>query len=186
MTNRKRCPRCVKLLPLTKFKQVNGKPRGYCYPCALAYYHSYNKKRYSSPQARAAELARGRKKYREQIRPFRIARRIKLVTMFGGKCRRCGYNKNAAAMDFHHLGQRRKRRSVGVILFANAPNAFEIAVTEARRCELLCANCHRDETYPDYRMPSASLPAKPARPRHHVQVKRHRRGRPGSPQAWTR
>lgn len=31
-----------------------------------------------------------------------LKRKYEIVQMRGGKCERCGYNKNLAALDFHH------------------------------------------------------------------------------------
>lgn len=31
-----------------------------------------------------------------------LKRKYEVVQMRGGKCERCGYNKNLAALDFHH------------------------------------------------------------------------------------
>jgi 5-methylcytosine-specific restriction endonuclease McrA len=48
----------------------------------------------------------------------------------GDKCAFCGYNRNIAALEFHHLEPKEKY----------AINTYE----EANKCILLCANCHRE------------------------------------------
>lgn len=63
----------------------------------------------------------------------------KLVEMFGGKCSKCGYNKCLAALSFHHL----RDKKFGLSL-SNITN-FKRLVEEAKKCVLLCANCHMEE-----------------------------------------
>ena len=56
-------------------------------------------------------------------------------------CALCGYNKCAAALDFHHVGNRLFRINCDTIHsgYTNQEIADEIA-----KCVLLCANCHRE------------------------------------------
>ncbi len=64
-----------------------------------------------------------------------------LVKERGGKCERCGYNKCIWALDFHHIDPSTK-------LFSMSSGGFTIAIDrfreEAKKCELVCANCHRE------------------------------------------
>jgi len=39
----------------------------------------------------------------EWVIASRRRKKEKLVEMFGGKCKLCGYNKYAGALDFHHI-----------------------------------------------------------------------------------
>lgn len=60
----------------------------------------------------------------------------------GNKCERCGYSKCSQALDFHHKNPNEKDFSLSdrdIIL-----NWSEIK-QEIDKCELLCANCHREE-----------------------------------------
>jgi hypothetical protein len=79
--------------------------------------------------------------------------------MFGGKCVRCGYSKSFAALDFHHRSEeptsrgkpnKRKIRTVSHLLAINLPWAWEAAIEEAKKCDLICANCHRELTFPGH------------------------------------
>jgi 5-methylcytosine-specific restriction endonuclease McrA len=113
------------------------------------------KQRYNTPEARAAELARGKEKYWRLTRDERRDRKRELIIRLGGECVRCGYNKSAAGLDFHHRDRKEKVRTVSSLLaangcLANGLNAFQEAIKEAAKCDLLCSNCHREETYPDY------------------------------------
>lgn len=149
-SNRKVCPKCLKSLPLENFRPVGKKEyMSYCRDCQLKYFKEFNAKRYASPEAREAELIRGREKYEAIVKPSRRKRKITLVMMMGGKCVICGYNKNLGALDFDHINPKEKCRVIGNLLAINKPWAWETALEEAKKCQLLCANCHREKTYPD-------------------------------------
>jgi predicted Zn-ribbon and HTH transcriptional regulator len=32
-----------------------------------------------------------------------LSRKLEIIRLKGGKCERCGYDKNIAALEFHHL-----------------------------------------------------------------------------------
>lgn len=60
----------------------------------------------------------------------------------GGKCERCGYNKCSAALDFYHKNPKKK----DFIISDNRDvHSWEELKKEMDKCELLCANCHREE-----------------------------------------
>lgn len=61
----------------------------------------------------------------------------KLVTLFGGKCNICGYDKSLSALQFHHLDPLSKE-----FLVKDACWNFEKAKKEAEKCVLVCSNCH--------------------------------------------
>jgi hypothetical protein len=118
----------------------------------LAYFKEYNRKRYASPEAREAELARGKEKYWRLVRGQRVERKRQLIMEMGGCCQRCGYNQSAAALDFHHREAVDKVRTVSHLLAISQPWGFEKAKEEALKCDLLCSNCHREETYPGHEL----------------------------------
>ena len=66
---------------------------------------------------------------------------VKLKKEFGGKCVKCGYNKSYSALDFHHLNPKEKLFSLSKPKCSNITKMR----TEAMKCVLLCANCHREE-----------------------------------------
>lgn len=152
LSHRKICPKCLKRKSLDKFKPRPDGTVSYCHGCEVTYFREYNAKRYASPEARQAELVRTREKYHRVVKPNRIARKKELIALAGGKCARCGYNRSAAALDFHHTEPTSKTRTVSHLLAVNQPWAWEAAVAEAAKCELLCSNCHREETYPGYEL----------------------------------
>lgn len=61
-----------------------------------------------------------------------------LIEEFGGACALCGYDECVAALHFHHRDPATKRFTIG--------KAMGIAISmlreEARKCVLLCSNCH--------------------------------------------
>lgn len=64
----------------------------------------------------------------------------KLVELFGGKCTRCGYNKCIGALQFHHKDD---DKSFGIAEKGRTPS-FDSLVEEAKKCILICANCHAE------------------------------------------
>jgi Homeodomain-like domain len=70
-------------------------------------------------------------------------RRVKeiLVAEAGGRCQLCGYDRSPSALHFHHVDPERK--SFGLALRGVA-RSLERCRAEARKCVLLCANCHAE------------------------------------------
>jgi transposase len=64
-----------------------------------------------------------------------------LIAEAGGGCLICGYDRHPRALEFHHLDPLEKRLEInakGVAL------ALDKLRAEARKCVLLCANCHAE------------------------------------------
>lgn len=74
-------------------------------------------------------------------------KRYKVILYKGGKCEKCGYNKNSAALSFHHLDINNKRFEIEN-RNCSAYN-LETLYKEADKCILLCANCHMELHNPD-------------------------------------
>jgi transposase len=68
-------------------------------------------------------------------------RRVKaiLVEEAGGACRRCGFAEHPAALHFHHVDPATKEFSLST---AGVTRSIARARAEARKCVLLCSNCH--------------------------------------------
>ena len=74
----------------------------------------------------------------------RMTRKIMAIKELGGKCQRCGWkptNREVAAMEFHHKGVGKKEFAIG----DKINHKWETILPEIRKCELLCARCHRIE-----------------------------------------
>jgi transposase len=74
-----------------------------------------------------------------------VARRRKvkalLVEEAGGCCLLCGYDRYTGALQFHHLDPREKSFGLGL---RGVAHSLERCREEARKCVLLCANCHAE------------------------------------------
>jgi len=70
-------------------------------------------------------------------------RRVKeiLVEEAGGACAACGYRDCIGVLQFHHLDPSTKRFHLGR---EGVSRAIDDARAEARKCVLLCANCHTE------------------------------------------
>ena len=80
-----------------------------------------------------------------------LKRKIDLVREFGGECSRCGYNKNIAALEFHH----KKGKSFKLDARSLSNRTQHSVSQEAKKCELVCSNCHAEIHNPD--LASSSL-----------------------------
>ena len=75
-----------------------------------------------------------------------IERKIKLVLIKGGCCSECGYNKNLAALEFHHVNPKEKETQLDARTLTN--RTWEFILKEAEKCILICSNCHAEHHNP--------------------------------------
>ena len=71
-----------------------------------------------------------------------LLRKLQLINEFGGKCQKCGYDKNIAALEFHHINSDEKEFQLDMRHLSNT--SITKLKEEVSKCELLCANCHRE------------------------------------------
>tara|TARA_R110000824_G_scaffold242992_2_gene431633 strand:- start:94 stop:324 length:231 start_codon:yes stop_codon:yes gene_type:complete len=64
---------------------------------------------------------------------------MEAIKLLGGKCCGCGYNKCASALEFHHTDPSKKEFIIGSCKYGRSK-----MLEEAKKCILLCANCHRE------------------------------------------
>ena len=71
----------------------------------------------------------------------RLELKFKAHQYKGGKCEICGYKGLPCSFDFHHINPSEKTFSI-----SNDPHtrSWERIKEELNKCQLLCANCHRD------------------------------------------
>ena len=69
-----------------------------------------------------------------------------MAKLFDNKCSRCGFSEDPKTgkiepelFDFHHRDPSKKEFEIGQKLKCNIDRCIE----EAKKCDLLCANCHR-------------------------------------------
>lgn len=84
-----------------------------------------------------------------------LKRKYEYILSKGGKCERCGYNKNIAALEFHHKNPEEKEFQIDSRKFANAN--IETLKKELDKCIILCSNCHREIHHPDLNIDNVSL-----------------------------
>lgn len=74
------------------------------------------------------------------------SRKLALIARLGGKCQKCGYNANMAALQFHHTDPKLKKFNLDARHLGN--NCPEKIEAEILKCELLCSNCHFEHHNP--------------------------------------
>lgn len=77
----------------------------------------------------------------EAVTRRRRAVKRTLVEEAGGECRLCGYSRCDRALQFHHLDPEAKEFHLG---HGGAARSLDRSRVEARKCVLLCANCHAE------------------------------------------
>jgi transposase len=83
---------------------------------------------YRCARCRGAAVMRRRRAVRERI-----------VKEAGGRCVLCGYDEYLGALQFHHLDPAQKKFGLSG---RGLTRSLERLREEARKCVLLCANCH--------------------------------------------
>ncbi len=73
----------------------------------------------------------------------RFAKKLKAIEYLGGKCKMCGYSKCPGALEFDHIDPTRKEFSIS----GKHGLTWSKIQTELDKCQLLCANCHREKHY---------------------------------------
>lgn len=124
---KKHCTRCDQWKSVEEFGPKGQKQtHHYCRPCLYAY-----------------QQERGK------------ARKKKVIEIMGGKCVRCGYCRNHAALEFHHLDPSKKEINIAG---NGIKGSWKRLTQELKKCILLCANCHREEHNQDmFVLPESSI-----------------------------
>lgn len=132
---KKRCSKCGRVLPATKFYKNRAKKDGlqsYCHDCAHRRRVQYYK------ENRVCEDKRNReayKRYQERYQRYKE----KCV------CEVCGESR-WYVLDFHHDGDD-KTEHIGALVARQ--RSWAAVVAEIQKCRVLCANCHRALHYED-------------------------------------
>lgn len=113
-------------------KKLSGRQTKYCSRKCKNTYNNVNFQSYQSQQKR------GRK------------RKLDLINLKGLKCERCGYNKNFAALEFHHHDPLEKAFQLDLRSLSN--RKWQVIMNEAVKCILLCSNCHAEEHNPECKL----------------------------------
>lgn len=103
-------------------------------------------KKYCSRQCHnASGNAKHQNYHLQQLRA--ISRKTSLILSKGGKCEICGYNRNIAALQFHHLDPSLKEHGLDSRKLSNM--SMESILKEVEKCQLLCSNCHAEVHHTD-------------------------------------
>ena len=115
----RRCSRCGEWKPVDEFSKRRGDSRqSWCRVCSREY-------------------QRGRPRL---LLAKQLLRKAKV-----GSCADCGVLYPPYVMDFDHRPGERKVANITVLVKRGAPKAVLLA--EMAKCDLVCANCHRERTY---------------------------------------
>jgi hypothetical protein len=122
---------------------VHASPAQTCQVCGLPL--RGRQTRFCGRHCKNHHLNNRHQSYRcQRARALRNKRR--LVQLMGGSCSRCGYGRNLAALEFHHVDSRTKLFSLDARTLAN--RSWEQVLLEAAKCVLLCSNCHAEQHNP--------------------------------------
>ena len=111
---------------------LQGRQRKYCSRTCKNTFNNLNYQSYLSQQKR------GRK------------RKLDLIKRLGSECVKCGYSKNYSALEFHH--KRPKEKLFQLDLRSLSNRKWERVLAEARKCILVCSNCHAELHHPDCKL----------------------------------
>lgn len=75
------------------------------------------------------------------VKAWRKRLKALLVQSFGGQCCGCDYHQCLEALEFHHIKPGEKDLHISAW---TAVASFRRLSEEARKCVMLCANCHRE------------------------------------------
>jgi transposase len=75
----------------------------------------------------------------ERVAGWRRNVKRRLVEEAGGRCLICGYDRCQRVLQFHHLDPSTKQFQLG---HSGVTRSLARSRAEARKCVLLCANCH--------------------------------------------
>lgn len=86
----------------------------------------------------------------ENVCNFVRNRKTNLISLFHSKCCICGFDKFQEALEFHHVNPKEKE----IPLSANKMVSLERQINEAKKCILVCSNCHKGIHAGYYQVPS--------------------------------
>lgn len=132
----RRCPRCATDKSVTAFgvRAATGRPTAWCAACKKMYDRDWYRR---NKPLHGAAVARRNARIRARNR--RLLKRAKAVP-----CADCGVRYEAVVMDFDHV---RGVKRANVSLLAGSGASEEAILAEIAKCDVVCANCHRERTH---------------------------------------
>ena len=110
--------------------ELNGNKSKYCSNKCKSKAHYYDRKNSNTYHS---QTLRG------------LSRKIEFINLKGGSCIKCGYNKNISVLEFNHLCCKLFPLDLRNLSNRNKKDLLD----ELDKCELLCANCHREYHNPE-------------------------------------
>jgi 5-methylcytosine-specific restriction endonuclease McrA len=78
---------------------------------------------------------------KQRVLDWRRRAKLRLIAEAGGACVICGYDRSPRALHFHHVDPRAKEFALGG---RGLTRGIERLRVEAKKCVLLCSNCHAE------------------------------------------
>lgn len=133
----KKCGACKLSKPLDEF---NRKKEGYnsqCRSCQKAYWSNY----YADPEKKQRHIANSRRNTKKD----RAITAQMIAAAKDKPCADCGNKYPYYVMDFDHLPGCEK--TDGVAAMFTQGRSRKLILAEIAKCEVVCANCHRERTH---------------------------------------
>lgn len=130
---RKRCGSCKRRKSLTSFHRKGDGHRDRCKWCAA----EYHRKHYEANKAQyIANAKKNRKSFKAEMDTFKDL-----------PCSDCGNKYPPWVMDWDHRDGETKLSNVSRL---GATKWRKAVIEEIAKCDLVCANCHRQRTHDRY------------------------------------
>lgn len=103
------------------------------------YHNQTPEERERRKSKRIEYINKNREELNRKIRERKSKHKQYLIEMLGGECVGCGVTTN---LQFDHIDRREKKQTITTMLAGK----LEKAITEAKKCQLLCEECHQLKT----------------------------------------
>jgi hypothetical protein len=153
MKSKRECRKCGEIIPNRlkigdKYKNLQN--RKFCLKCSPFGAHNTKSDDPSRPSRKgkgpySTWSEKAKKGCRKCVYKRGHDRKLELVKMAGGSCKRCGYDKSPRALTFHHLDPSKK--NFGLTVNNLWSKKWETIVEEFNKCEMYCQNCHAELEY---------------------------------------
>lgn len=131
------CTVCRRMLPIASFPLRNRRStrrQSYCSACKAVYQQAWYR---SNRERHLADVRRLRARY--------VARNRRAVAAAKAvPCTDCGVSYAGYLMDFDHV--RGRKRDIISRMVVQPATLWDLLV-EIAKCDVVCANCHRERTY---------------------------------------
>lgn len=130
----KKCRVCGEIKHVDKFsknKSCKDGIRSECKACYNIYFREYFADK-EKMQKQSKRVHKNKKEYRWKVEQHKL----------NLGCSRCGYNKCAGALHFHHIDPSEKEFMISKA-FCRSMSKDKLD-KELKKCILLCANCHAE------------------------------------------